>query len=144
MRVGQGTLITTRCHLPLSFLSTTRPLDAHLEAGHGSIQPEAKKFKTISCFAAARPPAQSYRLRGFGFSVRVYVKLSKPQPLRTMDLRMFLARTETNLPTKDIALVVREDAFPHELHLRRQNRFLGVDNATNTRSRQQPLGAVTF
>ena len=49
---------------------------------------------------------------------------------------MFLARTETNLPAKNIPLIVREDAFPHELHLRRHNRFLGGDNATDTRSRR--------
>ena len=57
---------------------------------------------------------------------------------------MFLAQTETNLPTENISLIVRKDGFPHELYPGRHNRCLGGDKATNTRSRQQWLGAVSY
>ena len=57
---------------------------------------------------------------------------------------MFRARTYTDVPTKHIPLIVREDAFPHELHLQRRCRLLSGDHTTHTRSRQQLFGAVSL
>ena len=94
----------------------------------------AKSRKIVLCLLLRRGtlPHQRYRFNRLGFSVRGKIKRSKPQPLGTTDFRMLLARTETNLPTKNIPLIVREDAFSHELHLRRRNRCLDGDNDTDT------------
>ena len=57
---------------------------------------------------------------------------------------MFLARTQTILPTKNILLIVREDVFPHKLQLQRHNGFLGGDHRNQTRSANNCLAPLFF
>ena len=149
VRSGQGSLIklaVVHNEMPFSLLFLPRnETVGRLLGGRARLNPATSQnifHHLLLCRGTLLH--QPYWLHGLRFSVWLLVKFSKPQQLSTTDLRIYLARTETNLPTTNIPLIVREDAFPHEHHLRRDNRFLGRENATDMRSCKQLFGAVSF